>query len=264
MKKIIVIALALVMVMSLAACGGASGATLAEVQKAGKLTIATSPDFPPFEALGEDGSVVGIEIDIMNLICQKLGVELDIQQIDFESVLPGVQAGKYDVGVSGISVTPKRQENALFTDPYCLAAQAIVVVDGSAVTCKADLEGKTIAVQTGTTAETYCMENGYTISSFTANNDAQSALLTGKVDAWVIDDLTAADMVKAYNAENGDTLVILEEALTTEPYAFAFCFGSEDLVEEINGIIAELLANGTIAEIFAKHEAPFTSPDSQN
>ena len=84
------------------------------------------------------------------------------------------------------------------------------------------------------------MENGYTISSFTANNDAQSALLTGKVDAWVIDDLTAADMVKAYNAENGDTLVILEEALTTEPYAFAFCFGSEDLVEEINGIIAEL------------------------
>ena len=261
MKKLMVIVLTLVMLLScLTACGGPSGATLAEVQKAGKLTIATSPDFPPFESLGEDGSVVGIEIDIMNLICQELGVELEIQQIDFESVLPGVQAGKYDVGVSGISVTPKRQENALFSDPYCLAAQAIVVLDGSPITCKADLEGKTIAVQTGTTAETFCMENGYTISSFTANNDAQSALLTGKVDAWVIDDLTAADMVKAYNGENGEVLVILEEALTTEPYAFAFCFGSEDLVEEINGIIAKLLADGTIAEIFAKHEAPFTSP----
>jgi polar amino acid transport system substrate-binding protein len=257
MKKLFVIALAALMLLScLTACGG---------QKAdNKLSIATSPDFPPFESLGENGEVFGIEIDILNLICAELGMELEINQMDFDSVLPGVQAGKFDLGVSGISVTPERQENTLFTVPYCMAAQAIVVLKDSAIAAKADLEGKTIAVQTGTTAETYCMENGYTISSFTANNDAQSALLTGKVDAWVIDDLTAADMVKAYNAENGDTLVILEEALTTEPYAFAFCFGSEDLVEEINGIIAELLANGTIAEIFAKHEAPFTSPDSQN
>lgn len=263
MKKVIVLILAACLALSCLAGCGASGATLADVQKAGKLTIATSPDFPPFESLGEDGSVVGIEIDIMNLICAELGVELDIQQIDFDSVLPGVQAGKYDVGVSGISVTPKREKNVLFTDPYCLAAQAIVVMDGSPITCKADLEGKTIAVQTGTTAETFCMENGYTISSFTANSDAQTALLTGKVDAWVIDDLTAADMVKAYNADNGEVLVILDEALTTEPYAFAFCFGSEDLVEEINGIIADLLADGTIAAIFETYEAPYTAPGSQ-
>ena len=263
MKKIIVFALAALMLLSCLAGCSSTGTTLADVQKAGKLTIATSPDFPPFESLGENNEVFGIEIDILNLICEELGVELDIQQVDFDSVLPGVQAGKYHMGASGISVTPAREENTLFTDHYCLAAQAIVVMNGSPVTCKADLEGKTVAVQTGTTAETYCMENGYTVSSFTANADAQAALIAGKVDAWVIDDLTAADMVKLYNEENGDTLVVLDEAMTTEPYAFAFAFGSEDLVAKINEIITGMVADGTVAEIFAKYEAPYTAPAAE-
>ncbi len=261
MKKLTAFLLAALMLCTLlAGCGEKSGTTLASVQKAGKLSIATSPDFPPFESLGEDGAVSGIEIDILNLVCEKLGVSLEINQMDFDSVLPGVQAGKFDVGVSGISITEKRQKNALFTDPYCLAAQAIVVTEGSEITGKADLEGKKISVQTGTTAESFCMENGYDVSSFAANSDAQAALTSGKVDAWVIDDLTAADMVKVYNAEGGDQLVILDEAMTTEPYAFAFAFGSEDLVAEVNTILNELVADGTIADIFAKYEVPYTSP----
>jgi polar amino acid transport system substrate-binding protein len=242
----------------LTACS--SGKTLADVEKAGKLTIATSPDFPPFEYLDEDGSVVGIEIDILNLICAELGVELDIQQMDFDSVLPGVQTGKYDLGASGISVTPEREENTLFTVPYCLAAQAIVVLKDSPITCKADLEGKTVAVQTGTTAEEFCMGAGYTVNAYTANADAQEALLSGKVDAWVIDDLTAAEMVKLYNAEHGETLVVLSEAMTSEPYAFALKLGNDELAASINAVLEKLLAEGKIAEIFAKHEAPYFAP----
>ena len=260
MKKVFAIIVSVILLMTCLTACGPSGATLAQVKEAGKLSIATSPDFPPFESLAEGGKVEGIEIDILNIICEKLGVELEINQMDFDSVLPAIAAGKYNVGVSGISVTPKRQKNALFTDPYCLAAQAIVVLKDSPIATKADLTGKKIAVQTGTTAETYCMENKYDISAFAANNDAQSALLTGKVDAWVIDDLTAAEMVKAYNEANGEQLVILSEALTTAPYAFAFCFGSETLVAEINKIIAELLADGTVAEIFQKYDAPYTAP----
>lgn len=259
MKKLTALVLALVMVLSMAACGS-KGSPMKKLEKAGKLVIATSPDFPPFESLDGSGNVSGIEIDILEEICAQLGLTLEIQQMDFDSVLPGVQAGKYDMGVSGISVTEKRQKNVLFTDPYCLAAQAIVVKEGSPIQGKADLTGKTVAVQTGTTAESFCMENGYTVNAYAANNDAQSALLQGKVDAWVIDDLTAADMVKVYNAQGGDQLVILSEAMTTEPYAFAMAFGSEDTITAINGILAAMLADGTIAAIFEKYEAPFTSP----
>ena len=203
---------------------------------------------------------MGIEVDLLKKICEELGVEMVIEQMDFESVLPGVQAGKYDVGMSGISVTEKRLKNALFTDPYCLAAQAIVVLEGSAIAGKADLTGKKISVQTGTTAESFCMENGYNVSAFAANSDAEIALVKGKVDAWVIDDLTAAEMVAAYNAENETKLVILSEAMTTEPYAFAFKLGSEDLVEKINEIQNALVADGTVAKLFEQYEAPYTSP----
>ena len=172
MKKMIALLLAALMICAMFTGCGEKGTTLKSVQKAGKLTIATSPDFPPFESLGDNNEVVGIEIDVLNLICEQLGVTLEINQMDFDSVLPGVQAGKFDVGVSGISVTEKRQKNVLFTDPYCLAAQAIVVTEGSSITCKADLEGKKVSVQTGTTAESFCMDNGYDVSSFAANSDA--------------------------------------------------------------------------------------------
>ena len=261
MKKMICVLMAALMMMALLAGCGASGKTLADVQKAGKLTIATSPDFPPFESLGENGEVFGIEIDILNLICDELGVELEINQMDFDSVLPGIQAGKYDLGASGISVTPEREENTLFSVPYCLAAQAIVVLKDSTIAAKADLEGKTISVQTGTTAEEFCMAAGYTVNAYAANADAQEALISGKVDAWVIDDLTAAEMVKLYNEEHGETLMVLGEAMTTEPYAFAFMKGSDDLVNAINEIMNKLLADGTIAAIFEKYEAPYTAPN---
>ena len=116
MKKIIALVLTLIMAAAcLTACGN-SGVQLADVQKAGKLTIATSPDFPPFENL-ENGEVVGIEIDIMNLICEKMGVELVIEQMDFDSVVPGIQAAKFDAGVSGITVTEERKANVDFCDP---------------------------------------------------------------------------------------------------------------------------------------------------
>ena len=262
MKKIIAFLMAALMLsLCLAGCG-AKGKTLAEVQEAGKIVIATSPDFPPFESL-EGGQVVGIEIDIMELICKELGVQLEVVQMDFDSVLAGIQSAKYDCGMSGITVNPKREKNMLFTDPYYNAAQVIVVAEGSPITGKADLSGKTVSVQTGTTAESGCQDEGIAIQAFNAKADAKSALTTGKVDAWVIDDLTAAEMVKLYNEENGETLVVLSEAMTTEPYAFAFNMKSGDLVEAINPIIQKLVEDGTVAQIFQKYNAPYTSPSEK-
>ena len=255
MKKIIALVLALVMVAAcLTACGGAKGATLKDVQKAGKLTIATSPDFPPFESL-EGNEVVGIEVDIMELICANLGVEAEFVQMDFDSVLIGIQAAKYDCAMSGITVTAEREKNMLFTDPYYNAAQVIVVVEGSSITGKADLNGKVASVQTGTTAESGCQDEGIEVQAFAANADAKAALTTGKVDAWVVDNLTAIQMV-----EEGDGLVILEEKMTEEPYAFAFAMGSEDLVAAINAELSALVADGTVESIFDSYGETYMKP----
>ena len=254
-KKIMALVLALVLATAcLTACGGAKGATLKDVQKAGKLLVATSPDFPPFESL-EGDTVVGIEPEIMQLICEKLGVEVEFVQMDFDSVLIGIQAAKYDCAMSGITVTPAREKNMLFTAPYYNAAQVIVVKEGSEIQGKADLEGKVVSVQTGTTAESGCQDEGISVQAFAANADAKAALTTGKVDAWVVDNLTAMQMV-----EEGDGLVILEEKMTEEPYAFAFAFGSEDLVAAINSALAELIADGTVEAIFASYGETYMKP----
>ena len=254
MKKIIALVLMTAMLLCAFASCGAKGKTLAQVKEAGKLTIATSPDFPPFESL-EGNEVVGIEVDIMKLIAKELGVELEIIEMDFDSVLLGVQSAKYDCGMSGITASEDRKQNMLFTSPYYNAAQVIVVKAGSDIAGKADLEGKKVSVQTGTTADAGCTDAGLDVQAFAANADAKAALTTGKVDAWVVDSLTAIQMV-----EEGDGLVVLEEKMTDEPYAFAFAFGSEDLVAEIDAILADLIADGTVESIFAEYGETYFKP----
>ena len=253
MKKFIALALVLVLCLSLAACG-AKGATLADVKKAGKMTVATSPDFPPFESL-ENNEVVGIEVEIMKLIAKDLGVEIEFTQMDFDSVLVGIEAAKFDCAMSGITVTPDREKNMLFTKPYYNAAQVIVVKADSAIKGKADLAGKTVSVQTGTTAEAGCQDEKIATQGYTANADAKAALTTGKVDAWVVDNLTALQMV-----EEGDGLKVLEEKMTEEPYAFAFAKGSEDLVAEINKSLEKLINDGTVEKIFTDFGEAYSKP----
>ena len=253
MKKFIALALVLVLCLSLAACG-AKGPSLADVKKAGKMTVATSPDFPPFESL-ENNEVVGIEVEIMKLIAKDLGVEIEFVQMDFDSVLVGIESAKYDCAMSGITATADRAKNMLFTNPYYNAAQVIVVKADSAIKTKADLADKTVSVQTGTTAESGCQDEKIATQGYTANADAKAALTTGKVDAWVVDNLTALQMV-----EEGDGLVVLEEKMTEEPYAFAFAFGSEDLVAEINKSLEKLINDGTIEGIFTQFGETYFKP----
>ena len=254
MKKWIALIMVLVVCLTMAACGS-KGKSFEDIQKAGKLVVATSPDFPPFEYL-EGDKVVGIEVDILQMIADELGVQLVIEQMDFDSVLHGVQSGKYDVGMSGITINDKRKKNADFTQPYFLASQAIVVMADSSISGKADLTGKKISVQTGTTADEYCRGEGYDVYAYQANNDACSALTSGKVDAWVVDNEVALDL----SAKTNGATKVLNEAMTTEPYGFAFAKGSTTLVAKIDELLDQWLADGTIKAIFDKYEVPFVSP----
>ena len=257
--KLTALVLSLAMALSLlAGCGSSAGSDADSSTTGGddaaktKLVVATSPDFPPFESL-EGGQVVGIEVDILNKVAEKMGMELDIQQMDFDSVIPGVQAGKFDVGMSGITVTEKRKANVDFSSVYFMAAQAIVVTADSGITGKADLEGKTVSVQTGTTAEDYCMANGYEVLAFTANNDAAAALTGGKVDVWVVDNEVALAMAPQLG------LTVLDEAMTSEPYAFAFQKDSE-LLSSFNEALDALLADGTVEQIFSDYGVTYIAP----
>ena len=147
----------------------------------------------------------------------------------------------------GITVDEKRKKNVDFSDVFFTAAQKIVVQPGSEIASKDDLTGKTIAVQTGTTAESVCMDGGYELLSFTSNNDAVAALTSGKADAWVVDSEVAAALAEQQG------LVVLDEAMTEEPYAFAFKKGSDTLVQAVNQALAELKADGTVQKIFEKY-----------
>ena len=255
MKKFITLLLSVILLAGCLTACGTSGATLDDVKSAGKMTIATSPDFPPFESL-EGEEVVGIEVEIMKLVAKDLGVECEFVQMDFDSVLIGIQAAKYDCAMSGITVTADREKNMLFTKPYYVAAQVIVVKEDSDIKGKADLKDKKVSVQTGTTAESGCQDEGIAYEGYNANADAKAALTTGKVQAWVVDNLTAKQMVA-----EGDGLKILDEKMTEEPYAFAFAKGSETLVEEINKTIDKLIADGTIEKIFSDFGESYSKPE---
>lgn len=252
--KFLCLFLGAAMMLTMAACGSKSDTDAnagADGEKK-QLVVATSPDFPPFEFL--DGSqIVGIEPALMQAIADKLGMELVWEQVDFDSIIPGIQAGRYDAGVAGISITADRLENCDFSDPYFLANQVIVVNPSSDIQSKADLTGKTIAVQTGTTAETYCLDNGYEILSFASNIDAQAALTSGKADAWVVDNEVAVKMAGEQN------LTVLDEAMTSEPYALAFAKGS-DLVDQVNQALSQLLQDGTVEQIFQEYDTVYVSP----
>ena len=239
-------------------CGkrvGESGKTLDEVLKAGKLVVATSPDFPPFQYL-EDGEIVGIDTDIMQIICKHLGVELVLEEVSFETIIPGIEAHKYDAGISGIPVTDERKEKVIFTDVYYESNLVVVVRSDSDITSKDELYELKISAMASTTAEWVCLEEyGYNVSLFGSNQDAMLELISGYADAWVVDYRTAKEM-----CEGNYSVKILDEVLYSEEYAFAFAFGSEDLVEEINRILNDLINDGTIAEIFAAYGEPYSAP----
>ncbi len=249
-KKNLIIACAVIVVLIVAAI-----IVIPKLAPSGskKLVMGTSPDFPPYESM-QGSDYVGIEIDIMKTVAEKLGYELEIKPVDFDSVLPGVQTGTYDIGVSGFTVTEERKKNVLFSDVYYIEGIAIVVKDGSEIKGVADLADKKVAVQSGTTAETLCTEKGYNLSSFKNNVEAEQALASGSVDAWIIDKGVGVRMINAYNNEHPDSkLVMLDEAVSEEPYAFAFKLGNTELADKVNAVLQELITSGKMAEIFANN-----------
>ncbi len=243
--KILALTLALltmVSVVALTSCGGEDDV----------LTMATNAEFPPFEYL-EGEEIVGADVDIANAIADKLGMELEIVNIDFDAALTGVATGKYDVAIAGITANDDRRMNMNFSDDYYSASQSIIVTADSQIATAADLEGKTISCQEGTTGEQYLLDGGYSIQSYKTGSEAISALTAGKCDAVVIDNAVA----KALSEKQNGKTKVLDEALTKENYAIALEKGDDELTEKINKALSELKEEGKLAEIFENYDLPY-------
>ena len=251
MKKIIALALALVLALGLMACGS-KAATANE----GKLTMATNAQFPPYEYY-EGDAIVGIDAEIAAAIAEKLGLELVIEDMEFDSIIEAVKAGKADIGLAGMTVTPERMEAVNFTVSYATGVQVVIVSEDSPIASVDDLfvEGNNyvIGVQRNTTGDIYCTgdieENGLgTIDRYSKGADAVQALLTGKVDCVVIDNEPA----KAFVAAN-EGLKILDTAYAVEDYAAAMSKDNQELYEAVNKALEELIADGTVKTIVEKY-----------
>ncbi len=257
MKRIIKISaviLALVMAIgSLCACG--NGTSTENPSATEKLVMATNASFPPYEYVDDNGGFAGIDVEIAGLIAEKLGLTLEIQDVDFGSIIGGVQSGKFDIGMAGMTVTDVRLESVNFSTSYAKGIQSIIVPEGSEFKSFDDLSAKAdvkIGVQQDTTGDIYITDDlgADHVIQYKTGNDAVQALVTGKVDAVVIDNEPA----KSYVASN-EGLTILDTAYKEENYAICVAKENTDLLDAINGALAELTADGTIDAIIAKYIA---------
>ena len=282
MKKILALMLALCMVFALAACGEAASdpsaapeseapaseapASEAPASEApaseepaadgefttiveGKLTMSTNAQFPPYEMTTDDGGFEGIDVEIATAIAEKLGLELDILDMDFDSALLAVQQGKSDIVMAGVTVNEDRLLVMDFTDSYATGVQVVIVKEGSDVTMDNMGEGL-IGTQRGTTGNIYCTDD-YGEEHVVAYDDgftAVQALVNGQVDCVVIDNAPAQEFVK-----NNAGLAILDTEYANEDYAIGVNKGNTALLDAINGALEELIADGTVQSIIDKY-----------
>lgn len=157
--------------------------------EAGKLHMATNATFPPYEMVADDGTFEGIDVDIAGKIAEKLGLELVVDDMDFGSIITSVQTGKEDIALAGLTVTDERKQNVDFTDSYATGVQVVIVPEDSDIKTIDDLQGKLIGCQESTTGYAYCTDDygEDMVTAFPSGANAVQALLTGKIDAVVID-----------------------------------------------------------------------------
>ena len=245
MKKLIAIVLVLMFAF----------AAVAEESTITKIVFGTNPEFPPFEyVVSEDGVAFGangeqydgIDMAIVAKIGEMLGCEVEIVNLEFDSLLIALENGQIDATIAGMTITEERKLSVDFASPYYLAAQVMIVPVDSDITCAADLEGKLVAVVAGYTGETWVDEAGYKYESFKKGTECIMELMNGKCDAVVLDSATAASYIAGI-----DSLKIVEdaEAFGGEEYGIAVKQGNTELLDAINACIDAMLADGTIGEL---------------
>ena len=218
--------------------------------EAGKLTMATNATFPPYEMTTDNGTIEGIDVETAQAIADKLGLELQVDDMDFDAALLSVQQGKADIAMAGITVTDERKAVMAFSDSYATGIQSVIVPEGSDIATADDLAGKKIGTQRGTTGYLYCSDDfgEDAVVAYDNGLTAVQALNNGQVDAVVIDNEPA----KAY-VESNPGLKILDTSYAEEDYAIGMNKDNTALLDAVNAALEELKADGTLDAIVDKY-----------
>ena len=266
MKKILSLTLAAILLFSsltMFGCGKATG--LDAIKKAGKLTIYTEAGFAPYEFV-YNNEIVGVDIEIMKAVADKIGVELEVQDTNFDAIIGGVQTGKVDAGAAGITITDERKESVDFSVPYTQTEQYVILpADNTTIKFAEDLAGKNVGVQQGTTSDLLVEEliangkmAGATLTPY--NTPALAASAIGKIDAVVTDKLTAEIIInnnsglQAFPLVNSDGSPVAE----IEKYGICVAKGNEDLLAVINEVVQGLIDSGKISQWEQEYSAKAT------
>ena len=249
-------------VAMLAACSGSSGSkTDANVTGATEadlpiLTMATNASFPPYEYY-EGEEIVGIDAEIAAAIAEKIGMELQIVDIEFDSIIAGVQTGKYDMGMAGMTVNEERLQSVDFSTSYATGIQSIIVPEDSPIASiddiLADGAAYKVGVQLSTTGDIYISEDlgdaaADRVVEYQTGNDAVAALSSGKIDAVIIDNEPAKSYVAATTG-----LKVLDTEYVTEDYEICFSKDNTELKDKVDAALVELIADGTVQSIIDKY-----------
>ena len=250
MKKLFAVVLAALMVAALfAGCGASKSGSGVKTLEKGKLIMSTNAAFPPYEMVADDGTFEGIDVEIAGAIAKKLGLELVVDDMDFDAALLAVQQGKSDIVMAGVTVNEDRKLVMNFSDTYSKGVQVVIVKEGSDVTLD-NLGDQMIGTQRGTTGYIYA-SGDYGEDHVTAYDNGASAvqaLTNGQVDCVIIDSAPA----KAFVAANPG-LTILDTEYTVEDYAIGMNKDNTALLEAVNGALKELTEDGTIPAIVEKY-----------
>ena len=228
----------------------AAGGDLGLLQE-GQLLVGTDRPFPPFE-IGQPPDISGYDIEVVNGIAEKLGLEVTYQDTSFDTIFRDTAQGKFDLAVAASTITPERQQTVDFSDPYYQANQSLVVAADSDIATQEDLGGATVGAQDGTTGEAYANDetDAAQVRGFPEGPDAITALRNGQVDAVIIDQPVAVD---ATESTAGGDIEIAEEIVTSELYGIPFAPDNDALREAVNGALKELKDDGTIAELYEQY-----------
>jgi polar amino acid transport system substrate-binding protein len=243
MKKILAMVRALAMILSISA----AAAELKTIEE-GKFIYSTSPDFPPFESTDDQDNVIGIEPDILAIICENLGLTAEPYAIDFDSALVAPSAGKADAVVSGVTIKEERKSSMDFTIPYVTIVQGIVFKAGDDITME-NVGEKMIGAQSGTTGKDLAVDNfgEEHVTSYDKYSLAFQALQNGQVDCIMVDDMVGAAYVKTIPG-----LEMISTGFEPENFAFGLAKGNDELLAAINEQLQKLIDDGTVEQIILK------------